>query len=80
MRGVTTQVSAPKSSISCITALKKNPDTRGAAPSLLRISEILLQTFFAQAKFLTTAGQLLSVSEIPRPRYLKEVTTYRGRP
>ena len=57
MRGVTTQVSAPKISTAWTTALKNNPDTQGVAPYLLRMREILLQTFFSRAKFLTTAGQ-----------------------
>ena len=80
MWGVTTQVSEPNISTACITALKKKTDTQGVAPSLMRIRDILLQTFLAWAKFLTTAGQLLSVSDITRPRYFKEVTISRGRP
>ena len=47
---------------------------------LVRMRDILLQTVFARAKFLTTAGQSSSVSKITRPRYLKEVTIYRGHP
>ena len=35
--GVTTHVSAPNSSTYCTTALKKDPDIRGVAPSLLNI-------------------------------------------
>ena len=80
MQGVTTQVSAPKSSTTYITALKNKPDTRGVAPSLMSTRKILLHTVFAQAKFLTTDGQSSSVSKITRPRYLKEVTISRGRP
>ena len=38
------------------------------------MSDILLHTVFARAKFLTTAGQLSSVSDITRPRYSREVT------
>ena len=64
MQGVTTQVSAPKSSTTYITALKKKLDTRGASPYLLRMHDILLQTFFSRAKFLTTANQSSSVTEI----------------
>ena len=37
MQGVITQVSAPKISTDWTTDLKKNPDIRGDAPSLLRI-------------------------------------------
>ena len=62
MRGVIIQVYDPKISTAWITALKNNPDTRGAAPSLMRMRDILLHAFFAQAKFLITSGQLSSVS------------------
>ena len=55
--GVTTQVSTPKRSTSWITALKNKPYTQGVDPSLLRMRNILPQTFFARAKLLTTAGQ-----------------------
>ena len=48
MRVVTTQVSNLKSSTACTMALKKKPDTRGAAPYLLRIRGILLQTALAR--------------------------------
>ena len=78
--GVTTQVSNPESSTACTKALKKNPDTRGAAPSLLRMRGILLQTALSRDKLFTTTGQLLSSTEIARPRYPKEVTISRGRP
>ena len=80
MRGVTTQVSDPKISIVCTMALKNKPDTRGAAPSLLRMHVILLQTALARDKFFTTSGQSSSTTEITRPRYLKEVTISRGHP
>ena len=80
MRGVTTQVSDPKRSTACTTVLKKNPDTCGAAPSLLSMRGILLQTFLARDKFFTAAGQLSSTAEITRTRYLKEATISRGRP
>ena len=80
IQGVTNQVSDPKSSTACTTALKKNPDTRSANPSLLRIHVILLQTYLAREKFFTTAGHSSSASKITRPRYLKEVTISRGRP
>ena len=71
MRGVTTHVSAPKSSTVQITALKKMPDTRGGVPSLLRMRNILIQNFFALAKFLTNTGQSSSIAYITRPRYVK---------
>ena len=78
MRGVTTQVSAPKSSTAWTTALKMNLDTCGAAPSLLRMRNILIQTFLARAKFFNTDGQLLSATKINRSRYLNEFTISRG--
>ena len=80
MREVTTQVSNPKSSTTCATALKKNPDTRGATPSLMRIHVILLQTALVRDKLFTTAGQLLSASKITRLRYMKEFVISRGHP
>ena len=80
MRGVKNQVSNTKSSTACTADLKKKPDTRGTPPSLMRIRVILFHTVFTQDKFLTTAGQSLSATEITRPRYLKEVTIFRGRP
>ena len=55
--GVNTQVSAQKRSIDWTAALKNKPDIRDAAPSLLRMSGILLQTFLSWANFFTTAGQ-----------------------
>ena len=80
MRGVTTQVSAPKSSTAWTTATKNNPDTCAAAPSLLRMRNILFQNFLARENFFTTAGQLSSTAKITRPSYLKEVTISRGVP
>ena len=50
MRGVTTQLSDTKSITACTTALKKEPDTRGTAPSLLRMRAILLQSALARYK------------------------------
>ena len=64
MRGVTTQVSKPKSNTAFTTALKKNPDNRGYAPSLLRVIVILFHTALAQYKFLTTSGQSSSAAKI----------------
>ena len=77
---MTTQVSNPKSSTVCTTALNKNTDTHGADPYLLRIRAILLPTALAQDKYPITAGQSLSNAKITLPRYLKEVTISRGRP
>ena len=68
------------SSTDWTTSLKKNPDTRGAAPSLLRILINLHHTARALARFLTTPDQSSSAAEITRPKYLKEVTISRGRP
>ena len=78
MQEVTTQVSALKSNTACTTALKKNPDTRGSAPSLMRIFVILFHTALALEKFRTKAGQSLSAAKITHPRYNKEGTIYRG--
>ena len=80
MWGVTTQVSAPKSSTDWTIDLDKNPDTRGAAPSLMNIFFSLLHTSRALSRFLTTSGQSSSAAEITRPNYFKEVTISRGRP
>ena len=80
MRGLTPQISSPMSSIDCIMALKKKPDTRGVTPSLLSICYIPIHTVFAWSNFLTTSGQSSSVAEITHPRYLKEVTISRGAP
>ena len=80
MQGVTTQVSYPKSITACTTALKKNPDNRGAAPSLLRMHFIILQTALSRDKLLTTYGQSSSATKITFPMYLNEVTISRGRP
>ena len=80
MQGVTTQVYDPKSSITCTTDLKNNPDNRGAPPSLLRIRVILFHTVLAQDTFLNTAGQSLSATEITSTSYMNEVTISRGRP
>ena len=79
MQGVTTQVSDPNSSTAYTTSLKKKPDTRGAAPSLLRMRAVLLQAALSQDKLLTTTGQSSSAAKITRPRYLKEFTISKGR-
>ena len=71
---------APKSITDWTTALKKNPDARGAAPSLMRIFVNLRHTACNFARFLTTAGQSPSAADITCPNYLKEATIYRGRP
>ena len=81
MLGVTTQASDPKISTACTAALKNNPDTHSAAPSLLNMHNILLRTFLARDKLITTAIQLTYDAYIPPPpKYLKEVTISRGRP
>ena len=80
MQGVTTQVSALKISTDCTIYLKKNTDTRGAAPSLMRILVNLCHTSHALARFMTTAGQSSSADDITCPNYLKEVTIPRGCP
>ena len=80
MRGMTKQVSDPKSNTACTTALKKNPDTHGSDPSLMRILVILFHTSLASEKLLNTASQLSSAANITCPRYQKEVTISRVRP
>ena len=64
MQGVTTHVSASKSSTACTTALKKNMETRGSSPYLLRILVILFHTALSLETFLTTSGQFLSAANI----------------
>ena len=78
MRGVTTHVSASKISTNWNTDLKKNPYTRGVAPSLLWILVSLFHTAHSLSRFLNTAVQPLSDAEITCPNYLKEVTIFRG--
>ena len=80
MPGVTTQVSAPKIGTDWTTALKKNSDTRGAAPYLLRIRITLCHTTRTLSRFMSTAGHSSSAAEITHPKYLKEVTISRWRP
>ena len=58
--------------------LKKNPYTRGVAPSLLWILVSLFHTAHSLSRFLNTAVQPLSDAEITCPNYLKEVTIFRG--
>ena len=77
MQGVTTHVSAPKSSTDWITALKKNPYTCGTSTYLLIILVNLRHTVCAFSRFLTTAEQSLSASEITWPKYLKAFSTKR---
>ena len=54
-----------------MTDLKKNMDTRGLAPYLLRILDILRQTICAFASFWITVGQSSSTADIILPRYFK---------
>ena len=58
MQGVTTQASDPKISTACTTSLKNNPDTHSASPSMLNMHNILLQTFLAWDKLITTERHL----------------------
>ena len=67
MQGVNTQVSAPNRSTAWTTALIKNPDTCGATTSLMRMGNILIQTFLAWDKFFTTADQSISAVYITPP-------------
>ena len=80
MQRVITQVSNTKSSTTCNTAFKNNPDTRGTAPYLLSRHAIVLQTALDRDKLFTAPGQSSSAAEITLPRYLKDVTISRGRP
>ena len=80
MQGVTTHVSAPKINTDWTKALKKTPDTNGAAPSLTRILVNLYHTSSIFASFLTTSVQYSYVAEMTSPKYLKEFTISRGRP
>ena len=80
MRGVTTQVSEPKSNTACTMNLNKNPETHGSAPSLMRILVILFHNALAHDTLLTTSVQSLSSTKINHPRYRKEVTISRGSP
>ena len=80
MQGLTTHVSAPKSNTGWKTDLKKNADTRGLAPSLLRIFFVFLQTACAFVRFRITAGQSSSAANKTLPSYLKDRTISRVRP
>ena len=80
MWGLTNQVSKMKSNTALTMDLKKNPDTRGLAPSLLRILVILFHTTLSHDKFPSTAGHSLSAVDITCPRFWKEVPISRGRP
>ena len=80
MQGVTTQVSKLHINTACTRALKNNLDTRGSAPSLLRILVILFHTALEHDKLTTTADQSSSVAYITRPRYQKELSISRGSP
>ena len=66
--GVTTNVSARNININWAAALKKNPNTRGLSPSLLRILVILLQTSRTFVRFQITAGQSSSAANNTLPK------------
>ena len=80
MWGLATQVSAQNNNTDLTMALKKNLDTRGLAPSLIRILAILLQTTRAFTRYRITAGQSSSATDKTLPRYLKDRTISRVRP
>ena len=80
MQGVTTHVSSLKINTNWTTYLKKNPDTRSLAPSLLSILDIFCQTNRAFVKFHITARQSSSASDSTLPRYLKDGNISRVRP
>ena len=77
MQGVTNQVSETKSNTDWTTYLNKNMDTRGLAPSLISIFDILCHTVCAFTRFWTTTGQPSSATDSNLPRYLKDVTISR---
>ena len=72
IQGLTTHVSAPKSNIDWTTDLKKNPDTRSLAPSLIRILDIFCQTVRAFVMFWITIGHSSSATNSTLPRYFKD--------
>ena len=67
--GDTTHVSAPNRSTCCTTALKKFPNSRFVAPSLLSTPCSLPQLFLAFPRFPATAGQSSSSSVRILPRH-----------
>ena len=77
MWGVTTQDSASKSNTNWMMDLKKNPETRGLAPSLLSIFDILYNTVRAFTRLRTTVDQSSSATNSTLPSYLKDVTILR---
>ena len=60
-------------------ALKKITDTRGLAPSLLRIPNILRHAVHDFVRLWTATIQSSTAVNITLPMYLKEGTVYRGR-
>ena len=77
---LTTHVSAPNINTDWMTDLKKNPDTRSLARSLLMILDVLLQTARALVRFWITSGQSSSADNITLPSYFKYRTISRVRP
>ena len=78
MWGFITHFSSPKSSTACTTALKKNPNTLGFAPSLTKILDRRAQLFLAFRRFPTTTRKLSSESDMIRLKYLKGVIDSNG--
>ena len=58
--------------------LRENPDTRGLAPSLISILDIICHIIRAFTRFWTTSGQSSSAAYITLPRYLNYFTVSRG--
>ena len=54
--------------------LKKNPDTRGLAPSLISILDIIRQMDRSFIRFRITSDHLSSADNINHPKYLKDTT------
>ena len=72
VRGANTQVSDLKSNTACTTALKKKPENRGSAPSLLMILIIIFHTALTRDKLLNTTGQLSSTNRRYHPSHVSE--------
>ena len=74
---LTTHVYAPKRNTDWKTALKKNLNSRGLKPSLLRILAIILQTACAFVRFWITTGQTSYAADSTLPKYLKDMNISR---
>ena len=80
IRGVITNVSAPKISNPYTTYLKNTLVTLGLAPYLTSIIDRCAQLFLAFRKPPTADGQYSPKAVKTRPKYLKYVTVYSSLP